>query len=324
MAAMIRYPADGSILDVGEFDLVAGQRLVVFGPNGSGKSTLLRLLAGILESEAQVEAAYLPQQPHLFRGRAGWNLGLGLGAEEAAYAGQLARKLGLEPVLERHASQLSGGEAQRVALARVLARREPVVLLDEPLAAIDARSRHAVARLIVEGVGNRSAVVVTHSVEEAVSLGTHMAVLIDGSVLQRGDIAGVLNHPVSQEVADAVGVGNLVEGVAHESSDGLTRVAGPIEILGSGTVDEGSVCRAVFGAEAVTLFSSPSPDFGSARNHWSGVIGEIRSVGRLLEVTVACGIDIVALVTPGAADGLGLTVGKEVGVAVKAASVKVL
>ena len=321
---MIRYPTDGSILDVDSLEVRPGERLIVFGPNGAGKSTLLRVLAGILAGGDRSETAYLPQQPYLFRGSVGWNLGLGLGPEQAAHAGQLVRRMGIEGLLGRHVSRLSGGEVHRVALARVLARREPLVLLDEPLAPVDAGSRMEVARLVVEALEDRAAVVVTHDIEEAVALGTHMAVMIDGRIRQRGDLATVLAHPADEQVAAVVGVGNVIEGIAERAGPSLIRVGGPIEIVGSGSSEPGSVCRAVFGAEVVTLYRATRTDFGSARNHWPGIVRAIRPAGRLLEVTIDCGAEVVALVTPGSADGLALGVGSRVVVAVKPAAVKVL
>ncbi len=321
---MIRYPADGSIVDIGSFDVAPDERLIVFGPNGSGKSTLLRILAGILPGGETRGAAYLPQHPYMFRGSAGWNLGLGLDSEQAAHASQLAAAMGVDGLLGRHVSGLSGGEVHRIALARVLARRDPLVLLDEPLASIDRASRPAVARLVVEAIGGRAAVVVTHELEEAVALGSHMAVLIGGTIRQRGDIATVLAHPEDEKVAAAVGVENLLSGVARPAGPSLTHVVGEIEIVGTGSVPEGSACRAVFGAEAVTLFTGTGIDFGTARNHWPGRVTSIRRVGRLFEVAVDCGAEVVALITPGSADGLGLVVGTPVVLAVKAAAVRVL
>ncbi len=320
---MIRYPADGSILSIESLDVAPGERLIVFGPNGAGKSTMLRILAGVLPGGPAPAAAYLPQKPHLFKGSTRWNLGLGLDPEQTTRAAFLAATMGVDHLFGQPASHLSGGEIHRIALARVLARPETLVLLDEPLAPIDVSSRRDLARVVLEAISDRSAIIVTHDIEEAVALGTHMAVLIGGRIRQRDEIGSVLSHPGDADVAAAIGVGNLIEGIARVSG-GVTRLEGRIEIVGSGLVVDGSSGRAVFGAEAVTLFATPLADSGSARNHWTGAITGIRSSGRMLEVTVDCGVEIVALVTPGSADGLGLAVGSQVGVAVKAASVKIL
>lgn len=320
----LRHPADGSMVDA-EIPVEGGRRLVLFGPNGSGKTTMVRLLAGIVPGGPSLDAAYLPQHPHLFDGPVGWNLGLGLDAEGAALAGQYVRRMGLGARLTDPAHILSGGERARVALARTLARPEPVVLLDEPLAAIDAPDRLALASLIVEAVGDRATVVVTHDLTEAVAMGTHMAVVDVGRVLQVGSVPSVLSRPADDRVARAVGVANVLEGVVEEASEGVVTVAtGDIRIVGHAELPVGARARALFGAEAVTLYSGSIDEVGTARNHWEGFVEELRPSGRLTEVHVVSGMPIVGLVTPGSAAGLDLHPGAVVTASVKAAAVTVV
>ncbi len=321
----LRHPADGSRLDVAELRLEAGERLVVFGPNGAGKSTLLRLLAGVLPGGAAIDAAYLPQQPYLFRGSAGWNLELGLDASQGAEARRLAERLGVAGVLAQPARVLSGGERQRVALARILARPEPWLLLDEPLAALDAQDRMHVARLLVEALGARGAVMVTHDREEAAALGAAVAVLVDGHILQQGPVETVFALPADEAVARAVGVANVIAGRITITEGPLAAVdAGPIPVWGLGEGELGSRARALFGAEAVTVYPGDQMAAGSARNRWTGRVAELRESGRLIEVLVDVGVRVVALVTPGAQEALSLSEGDSVAVAVKATAVKVI
>ncbi len=317
----LRYPTDGSMLDC-DLDLVPGERTVVFGPNGAGKSTLLRMLAGTIGT-ASIDASYLPQSPYQFRGTAGWNLGLGLSAEEAARARQLAERLGVGHLLG--SDEVSGGERQRLALARTLARRESWVLLDEPLAALDAQDRMKVARVIVEEIGDRGAVIVTHDQDAAAVLGQRMVVLIDGQIRQSGTVHDVFAQPADEQVASAVGLANVVDGVVRLLDGPLCSVAsGGTTIWGVGEHNLGHTVRAMFGAETVTVYSGIDPAVGSARNRFIGTVADIRPAGRFFEVTIDAGISIIALLTPGSLEALGLAEGVAATAVVKATAVRVV
>ncbi len=326
IAENLRYPGDGSVVAVERLVIPRGRRLVIFGPNGAGKTTLLRLLGGRLPGADSLPASYLPQFPYLFRGTAGWNLGLGLDAESAAWARTLVERFGLDPAaLSAPARRLSGGERQRLALARALARREPWVLLDEPLSAVDLADRMHVAGALVEALAGRGAVIVTHDREEAAVLGEQMAVMIEGSILQIGSVSEVFALPADDRVARAVGIGNVLAGSAVRAADPLCAVdVEGIRIWGMGDPDERRGAKAMFGAEAVTLFSGADAPTGSARNHWSGEVLELRPAGRLVEVLVDAGPHIAALITPGALETLSLQPGSKVTLAVKATAVRVI
>ncbi|MCQ3803902.1 MAG: ATP-binding cassette domain-containing protein [bacterium] len=325
MRVSLRYPPGDPVLDLDGLELVAGRRTVVFGPNGSGKTTLLRLLAGTVEGGPQWDAAYLPQTPHLFRGGVGWNLGLGLDTEQAVYAARLAERLGMGNRFSEAVGPLSGGERQRIALARVLASPGRWILLDEPLAPIDAEDRVEVARVIAEAVGDRGAVIVTHDLETAAALGSHMAVLVGGRLRQQGPLGEVLSRPVDPRVASVVGVSNLWEGVGLTRSAGFARVqVGSIRIWGVGAVGAGNPCRALFRGESVAVLRTGG-SAGSLRNRWRGSIAEVRRGGRWVELTVDLGsAHVTAVITPGAMDELELEVGSEVVAAVKASAVRLL
>ncbi len=326
VAGVLRYPADGSIVSVDELALRAGHRLVVFGPNGAGKTTLLRLLAGVLPGGPSLQASYLPQQTHLFRGSGGWNLGLGLEAEQAARARTLVERFGFDPeALRAPAKSLSGGERQRLTLARVLARPEPWVLLDEPLAAFDVADRMRVAAALVDALGGRGAVIVTHDREEAAVLGEEMAVMIDGSIVQQGPISEVFSLPVDDRVARAVGIGNVLDGTAVAGDEPLCAVdTGPLLIWGMGDLEDGVPAKALFGAEAVTVYPGVEASAGSARNRWPGTVADVRPAGRLVELLVDAHRQVAVLVTPGALDALHLARGSRVTLAVKATAVRII
>ncbi len=320
----LRFPADGSVLDIEGLTLRTGERLVIFGPNGAGKSTVLRLLAGTLPGGPRLDASYLPQHPYLFRGSAGFNLGLGLPAEEASRARQIADRLGVGDLLDNEASSLSGGEAQRLALARALSRSRPWVLLDEPLSAQDEQDRMNVAAVIIEEVGDRGAVVITHDRDEAAALGDCMAVIVGGRLLQHGTVSEVFSRPADQAVAAAVGIGNVIDGTVAETDGPLVAVStGEMLIWGVGEGDAGHAARAVFGAESVTLFRGKEGEAGSARNRWVGTVTGLRTLGRLVEVMIDAGSTVAALVTPGSQEVLQLGPGANVTLTVKATAVRI-
>ena len=326
VAENLRFPEDGSIVSVARVSVEAGGRLVVFGPNGAGKTTLLRLLAGVVPGGPTVVAAYQPQHSHVFRGSAGWNLGLGLNPEQAAWARTLADRFGLDPALyEGPARALSGGERQRLSLARTLARSEPWVLLDEPLAALDVADRMTVAAALVDSLNGKGAIIVTHDREVAAVLGERVAVMVGGTILQEGPVAEVFSLPVDDRVARAVGVANVLDGVTGHREGPLCSIrVGPLQVWGLGDLAEGVGARVLFGAEAVTLFPGHEAAAGSARNRWSGTVSVLRETGRLIEVIVDAGSPIAALITPGSQAALNLEPGAPVIVAVKATAARII
>lgn len=316
----VKYPDDGSIIDVVDFDLVDGATTVVFGPNGAGKTTLLRKLAGIGGSEPTLEATYQPQNPYMFRGSAGMNLGLGLNDEEAGLAGQHADAVGIREKLAEPTSNLSAGERQRLSLARTLANGSHWTLLDEPLSAIDLADRQMVLALLTSCLAGRSAVVVTHDLDVAIALADQLVVLDHGRILQYGPPAEVLASPDSAEVARIVGVGNLIAGIGTSASGFTEVIANGMTIVGRGSVD--GPARAMFPAESVLLGGDGQST--SARNRWSGRVMKVEQRANVVSVTLDVGFPVVALVTPGGVADLSLEPGKSTHVAIKANSVTVV
>ncbi len=301
------------------FELVHGVTTVVFGPNGAGKTTLLRSIVAELDV-----VAYQPQQPYLFRGLLGTNLGLGLTDEQSGLAGQLARRFGLGDTLSKPASVASGGERARLSLARTLARPEEVVLLDEPLAAVDLAERPAIAAAIRESLLGRTGVIVTHELEQVVSLGDRLAIMIEGTVVQQGPVGDVMGQPASEAIARTVGVTNVYEGkVAARDGPTVTVQTDGVQMIGAGEIEIGRLVRVLVPAETVTVLQ-PTSAGGSARNRWAGIIRDMAPVGRLVDVVIDVGVPLRAILTPGAIDELGLEVGGDVVAAVKASSVTVV
>lgn len=316
----VRVPEDGSIVEIAGLELADGRVTVLFGPNGAGKTTVLRALAGIGDAAPMLAGHYMPQRPYLFRGTAGWNLGLGLDHEESAWARQHADELGVAGLLGEPSGNLSGGETQRLALARTLARREHWLFLDEPLAAVDHSDKQMVLSRVASALEGRSAVVVTHDLGVAVALADDVAVIDKGRILQQGPLSEVLPSPSSLDVARILGVQNVIEGLAIPGETLTTVKSETLEVVGRGTVE--GKARAMFPGEAVTIAPEGS-ETGSARNHWRGTVVELKPLGGLTEVVVDVGTNVVAVVTSGALGDLDVAPGLVVTVAVKATAVVV-
>ena len=230
-----------SVLDGIDLDVADGTTLSLLGPSGSGKSTLLRIIAGLERPDSgdvRLGGDDVTERPVHHRGvgvvfqdqalfphlDVAGNVGFGLRmdgvprAERRARIAEALELVGLPGYEGRDPATLSGGEAQRVALARALSPRPGVVLLDEPLAALDQLLRE---RLLVElrGLFDELAVTVvavTHDPTEAAALGDRIAVLLDGRIAQTGTPAEVIATPSSAAVAGLVGQRNVVDGQVVE------------------------------------------------------------------------------------------------------------
>jgi molybdate transport system ATP-binding protein len=327
---------------------------VLFGPSGSGKTTVLRALAGldrpdtgriVFDGETWLDVAggidVPPQRrrigllfqdhalfPHL--GVAA-NVAYGLGhlprAQRERRVSAVAAQVGLSPeLLARRPSSLSGGQRQRVALARALAPAPRLLLLDEPLSALDAPSREELRgelRRSIEASGI-PAVVVTHDRIEALALGDRIAVMVDGEIRQLGPVSEVFAAPADAAVARVVGTENVVPVHVTSHGEGLVRVrSGTLELVAVDPGGLGHEALACFRAEEVVLEEAPGAPT-SARNLLVGVVGARTDEGPLVRVVVDCGVPLVALVTRASAEALRLAPGRRVAALVKAPAVKLV
>ncbi len=348
-----RFPGGPVIAARAEWPLEGGPVTVLFGPSGAGKTTVLRALAGLdppdqgtISFDGQVwfdagRAIDVPSQargvgllfqdyalfPHLsVRANLAYGVRRAATPERDARIAELAERFGLSELLDRRPHQLSGGQKQRVALARALAPRPRLLLLDEPLSALDAPTREVLRgelRHLLEHAGV-PAVVVTHDRIEALALGDRLAVLAGGSVRQVGPVHEVFSAPADVEVARVVGTENVFPARVLGRSDGLVEVrAGQATIL---AVDPGGLAEEAYAcvrAEEVVLESLDGHD-SSARNRLAGTVAARRDEGPLVRVTVECGLPLVALVTRASAERLRLVAGARVSAAVKASAVRLV
>nr|WSX53248.1 ABC transporter permease [Streptomyces sp. NBC_00974] len=323
-------------------DAEPGTTIAVVGENGAGKTTLLRALLGLTpRAHARLrlgdtdvtalppherQVAWVPQDGALFPHLSALsNTAYGLRARRVprtrarAEAQAWLDRLGVGHLAHRKPAELSGGQAQRVALARALAARPRLLLLDEPLAALDQTTRAHVRHTLRTHLAAFGGVclIVTHDPVEALSLADRVLVLADGRTLQDAVPAEVTRHPRSPWVARMLGR-NAWPGTA--SADGLVLADGGRLVVAE-ALPEGAQALAIIAPEAVSVHRDRPG--GSPRNVWPGTVREVTSVGSRLRVLVGSpqAPDLVAEITPEAAAELGIVDGAEVWTSVKATEV---
>jgi molybdate transport system ATP-binding protein len=330
-------------LDV-DMETVAGETLAVLGPNGAGKSTLFRCLAGLLPlDDGRVEldgevlddpklGAFVPPErrpvavvfqdyllfPNL---TALENVAFGLRSRGVprTVARQRAatwlERVGLADHAQHKPRALSGGQAQRVALARALATEPRLLLLDEPLAALDAGTRGDVRRDLRRHLATFRGVrlLVTHDPVEAYALADRVVILEAGRIVQTGTLAEVSARPRSRYVADLAGV-NLLTGTGGHG--GLTTPTGG-RIVPADPVE--GAAFAVIQPHAVALYLAPPS--GSPRNVWRGTVADIDQQPDRVRVRLTGEVPLVAEITPAALEALRLRPGDTVWATVKATEI---
>ncbi len=334
-------------LEVG-LDVESSGVVVLLGPNAAGKTTLLRALAGLVPLEHgrvaldgvvledTTAGVRVPTErrpigvvfqdyllfPHMSSLE---NVAFGLRARgipratARARAYEMLERVGLAEVAGARPRALSGGQAQRVALARALATDPRLLLLDEPLGALDAGARAELRRGLSRHLAAfpGTCLVITHDPIEAMTLGDKLVVLEAGRVVQAGTPEELSSHPRSRYVADLLGL-NLYRG---RMDGGAVRLAGGQRLIAADPLPQGGEVFAVVPPRAVALHRT-LPD-GSPRNVWRGEVQDLDVVGNHVRAHVAGELPVIAEVTPGAVASLRLDDGGPVFVAVKAMEIEV-
>jgi molybdate transport system ATP-binding protein len=331
---------------------------ILFGASGSGKSTLLRALAGLVQPQSgRIEAGGevlfdatqgigLPPQrrgvgfvfqhlalfPHLsVRGNLEYGLHDLAPSERGTRVEQIAARFHIDHLLERRPRQISGGERQRVALARALVTDPRVLLLDEPLSALD----HATQSRIIEDLRAWNAahripiVYVTHAHREVFALGERVVVLDRGRVLASGTPHEVIDLPAHETIAQLAGFENLFSArvAARRPSTGvmscrLGESATELEVP-LGLADVGASLRIAVRAGDI-LLATQEPRGLSARNVLPGTLQSLGTEGTTVIATVDAGERFIVHLTPGAVESLGLTSHMPVWIVVKTHSCRIV
>lgn len=332
---------------------------VLFGPSGSGKTTLLRAIAGLERIEGghitvdgevwddgrrvhvpprRRQVGYVFQDHALFP-HLDVDANVAFGLHEVPRAERPGRvkgalaAAGASHLAGRRVPELSGGEAQRVALARALAPTPRLLLLDEPLSALDALTR---ARLRLElrhilTIEQIPTLLVTHDRTEALLLADRVVVLIDGTVRQVGSPTEVFDRPGDPDVAHVVGVETVAPGVVVETQDDLVRVRAGTQTLTAVTGDPdlpspnpGDEVFVCIRAEDVALEHRDTRHASSPRNHLAATVTAVAAEGPLVRVDLDCGFGLTAFVTRPARDELGLAPGVEITAVIKSPAVHLI
>jgi iron(III) transport system ATP-binding protein len=268
-----------------DLDVPSGSITAILGPSGSGKTTLLRVIAGferaqsgtvsIAEQVVESPARHVPPErrrvgyvaqdgalfPHLSVAR-NVAFGLGRGSSRDKRVAELLALVGLSDFSGRYPHELSGGQQQRVALARALAGSPPLVLLDEPFAALDASLRADVRRDITRILSETrtTTVLVTHDQDEALSMAGQVAVLRAGLIAQAGSPAQIYRHPSDPELAQFLGEANLL--TARRETAGLRCALGLL--AAARPSDSGEMATVLIRPEQLVVQFDPAPEMVTA------------------------------------------------------------
>ena len=338
-----------TVLEPVSLAIDAGQSLALIGPTGSGKTTLLRLM-NLLEppssgnicldgeeitSSSQRLAirrrmAFVQQKPAVFTMSVRDNVACGLKWRSRKQnlqqqVGSALEMVGLEGYENRQAKTLSGGETQRLAIARALVVEPEILFLDEPTANLDPVSTANIEEILAGIVGKREITVVmaTHDMTQGQRLGQRIAVLLAGQLVQVGTPSDIFSSPWSRELAEFVGIENIIPGALVEREENLLTVeVGEHRIQ---AVAQGHIPATVYllvRPEDVTF--APAPARSSARNSFSARVTRITPAGPLTRVEVDCGFPLFGVLTRSSAEELDLGVGKEVFASFKATAAHVI
>jgi molybdopterin-binding protein len=325
-------------------EVAEGEYLMILGPTGAGKTILLETIAGIYPPDmgrvylGDRDITRLPPRkrnigmvyqdymlfPHLTVDK---NIRFGLRSRQvtktdaARKVAELADLLGVAHLLHRYPGTLSGGEQQRAAIARALVMEPDVLLLDEPLSALDSETRNKLQEELrrIHSLTRTTMIHVTHSFDEAFLLGSQMAIMNKGEIVQVGEPSEVFRKPNCRFVAEFLGVTNVFQGESIVDN-GIAY----IDVDGHKVASAATRCGLVYASiRPEDILVSLQPIESSARNSFQGQIQDISDMGTIVRITVDAGIPFVVAITRRSFLDMGLAKGASVFVTFKAVDVHV-
>lgn len=335
--------------------IAPAETVAIMGPNGAGKSTLLAVIAGLLHPDtgkAEVDGqvlfdltegsrtwtaphhrgtALLAQEPLLFPHLSALE-NVAFGPRSAGVSRKEARETAREWLAAVDAgelasylpAELSGGQAQRVAVARALAANPELLLLDEPMAALDIHAAPVIRRLLKHVLAGRRAIIITHDVLDALMLADRVIILEGGRIVEEGPTREVLQRPRSRFAAGLAGL-NLVAGTITSEGPSMGSITTPAGQVFAGEHGEALVAGrdgvAVFPPSAVSVFLTEP--HGSPRNSFAVTVAELEPHGDQIRVRAGESGGLSADVTPAASADLGLAPGMTVYFVIKAGAVSI-
>lgn len=340
-------------INLGEFSLrdvsleiQSNEYFIILGPTGAGKTVLLETIAGlhtpdtgkiflgdkeITSTEPRSRNIGMVYQdymlfPHL---TVKDNIGFGLRQrkippdEQHAIMGRICILLEIDHLTGRYPGSLSGGEQQRVALARALVLRPEILLLDEPLSALDGRTRERMRMELsrIQRLTGTTIVQITHHFEDVFALADRIAIMREGRIVQIGDAADVFFHPSDTFVAEFLGIGNIIRGISSRTGNIVKITTGNGQVFYAASHLIGEVV-ATLHAEDVIL--SQKPFVSSARNCLFGIVSEIIPYGSTVRVILDAGFPLTALLTRESCQEMNLEKGTSIYATFKASAVHVI
>ena len=340
-------------IQLGEFqirdislEIQPNEYFIILGPTGAGKTILLETIAGIHSPDSgriwlddQDITSVEPRErniamvyqdymlfPHLTVRE---NIAFGLRQkrmalnEQREIVAEISALLDISHLLERYPVTLSGGEHQRVALARALVPKPKILLLDEPMNALDSRIREKIRGELsrIQKITGTTIVQITHHFDEVYTLADRIAIVRNGKIIQVGEPSDVFLHPRDTFVAEFLGIGNMIRGISVKSGNLAQITTGNGQVFYAASPVIGEVV-ATLHPEDIIL--SDAPFASSARNCLSGIVSEIVPFGSTVRVILDVGFPLTALLTRESCRELHLEPGSTVFATFKASAVHVI
>jgi len=233
--------------------------------------------------------------------------------------------VGMTAYKNRNAKTLSGGETQRVAIARALVTEPEVLFLDEPTANMDPISTAKIEEVLAHIISEQRIAIImtTHNMSQGQRMASRLGVLINGELLQTGSANDIFNVPTSREVAEFVGIENILQGEVAEVDNEFASIKVDGETVYA--ISDYSVGERVYVLiRPETIVFSLSNEAGSARNLFKCKVNKINTVGPVVRIEVECGFTLLGVITTEAARDLNISIGKEVYASFKATAIHVI